>query len=190
MNNVMVDLETLDNTPTSVIIAIGAVAFDETGIGRTFYNVVSAKSCTDVGLTIGADTVMWWMKQDIKAKAAFGDGGIPLEQALFNFAVWYPEGAALWGNGATFDNVILANAYRAFSIAAPGIVKAKCPWKYNKDRCYRTLKALYPDIIAEMIGGVAHNALDDAAYQAKHAVKILRHIKGLGGAIGELRKLT
>ena len=49
----------------------------------------------------------------------------------------------------------------------------KNPIKYRNQRDYRTLKALYPDVIAEFTG-TKHNALDDAIHQAKHAVAIMR----------------
>jgi hypothetical protein len=181
MNNVMCDLETLDKTATSVIIAIGAVEFDPIlGLGQKFYQIVDAQSCVDVGLTLGADTVMWWMKQDVRAKTAFNEKGIELKEVLRMFADWYPKGADLWGNGAMFDNVILANAYDRTRIQRP--------WGYKADRCYRTLRALYPEVEAVKDGGVMHNALDDAVYQAKHAVTLLRHTQGVG-PLGELKRL-
>jgi exodeoxyribonuclease VIII len=166
MINVMVDLETLGNGSLAAIISIGAVEFDpETGeLGREFYMLVDAQSAVDLGLEIDASTVMWWMKQDVAAKAAFKDNGETIRAALEVFANWYPEDAPVWGNGATFDNVILANAYR--------LARIERPWNYWEDRCYRTLKTLYPEVEQENVG-VAHNALDDAKYQALHAIKLL-----------------
>lgn len=168
MINVMVDLETLGNGGNAVIIAIGAVEFDTaTGLlGREFYEVVDAQSCVDRGMEIDASTVMWWMKQSAEARAAFDKPGIPLTEALHRFSTWYPTAVKtpLWGNGATFDNVILANAYKRARLSRP--------WGYQSDRCYRTLKALRPEVKQEAIG-VAHNALDDAKYQALHAIKLL-----------------
>ena len=172
MKNVMVDLETLGNGYSAAIISIGAVEFDETGLGREFYMPVDAQSSVELGLTIDASTVMWWMQQDVKAKAAFKDNGEPIQAALEVFANWYPKDACFWGNGATFDNVIMANAYK--------LAKIKQPWKYCLDRCYRTLKNLYPDVTQERVG-THHNALDDAKYQALHAVKIM-NFKGLAVA--------
>lgn len=167
----MVDLETLGNGSHAVIISIGAVEFDpDTGlIGRGFYETVDPQSCVDAGLKMDASTVMWWMQQDAAARAAFDRPGRHLNAVLLDFAIWFPEGADLWGNGATFDNVILGNAYRAVSFNRP--------WKFSNDRCYRTLKNLRPDI--ELVRtGTHHNALDDAKTQAQHAVRILQAMKG------------
>lgn len=165
--HVMVDLETLGNRSNSVIISIGAVAFDldksET-FTDTFYSVVEAQSCVDAGLQMDASTVLWWMKQSDQARKAFEAIGSPIYDTLLGFANWYPKGAKFWGNGATFDNVILSNAYAA--------CKMKKPWGYADDRCYRTVKTLYPDVKAERVG-TYHNAVDDAVTQAKHLVAIL-----------------
>lgn len=170
MKHVMLDIETLGNSSNSAIISIGAVAFDETRIGREFYLNVDPQSCIDAGLKIDVSTIMWWMGQSDAARAVFKSARIfKLEDALMEFSVWFPKDACVWGNGATFDNVIVANAYKA--------VGMKQPWKYTADRCYRTLKAMYPGVMALKDGGTAHNALDDARYQARHAANILKHIK-------------
>lgn len=165
--HVMVDLETLGNGSNSVIISIGAVAFDldktET-FTDTFYSVINPQSCIDVGLKMDVSAVMWWMRQSEEARKAFDKEGSPLSEVLNSFALWYPKGAKFWGNGATFDNVILSNAYVA--------CKMKKPWGYSDDRCYRTVKALYPDVKSERVG-VYHNAVDDAVTQAKHLVAML-----------------
>lgn len=65
----------------------------------------------------------------------------------------------MWGNGAAFDNAILANAYRAAGI--------KQPWELWNDRCYRTICAYYPGCPRNQ-PGTPHNALDDARSQAEH----------------------
>lgn len=166
MTQVMVDLETLGNSSTAVIIAIGAVEFDPKSgkLGREFYRVVDGQSCVDAGLKMDVSTVMWWMQQDIAARAAFQTKGVPLAAALEDFAEWMPDGAYVWGNGATFDNVILSSAYRATGV--------KQPWPFWADQCYRTLKGLRPDLKL-VRSGTYHNALDDAKSQAQHAIALL-----------------
>ena len=80
----------------------------------------------------------------------------------------------VWGNGATFDdatfdNVVLSQAYHRYANVAK-------PWGYRDDRCYRTLRALFPEIIPmEDPSLVAHNALDAARYQARHMMLIPYH---------------
>jgi hypothetical protein len=163
---VMVDLETLGSGSNAVILSIGAVEFnpDTQALGREFYIVVEPQSCVDAGLAVDVGTVMWWMKQSDQARAAFDRKGWRLEDALDQFAEWFPAKATLWGNGATFDNVILANAYKATG--------KEQPWAFWNDRCYRTLKNLLPGITLDR-KGTYHNALDDAKTQALHANKLL-----------------
>lgn len=169
MDQVMVDLETLGNGSNAVIIAIGAVEFEATSgkLGREFYCVVDGQSCVDAGMKVDVSTVMWWMKQDTAARAAFNNAGEPLPYALQSFAAWLPTGACVWGNGATFDNVILSNAYRAIGLPQP--------WPFWGDRCYRTLKNLFPEVPLARTG-THHNALDDAKSQALHAIALLQKL--------------
>lgn len=164
-NNVMVDLETLGNGSRAVIVAIGAVQFSGAGSDTEFYTTVDPQSCVDVGMVMDVSTVMWWMSQSDAARKAITQKGVPLADALFSLANWLPLNSLVWGNGATFDNAILSNAY--------SLVGMNKPWKYSSDRCYRTLKSLFSDIPVPMPIGTAHNALDDARYQAAHATTIL-----------------
>lgn len=170
MKHIMVDLETLGKSSDAAIAAIGAVEFDETGTGQYFYTTVNPESCEAVGLKLDASTVMWWMQQSADARAALNNAVTPLGVALAGFTEFVERCQAeqIWGNGATFDNVILASAYAACGLSRP--------WAFWNDRCYRTLKNLYPQVpFTKPI--TAHNALDDATAQAKHASQILARLK-------------
>lgn len=168
MNNIMVDLETLDTVPTALILSIGAVAFTDTGaVLEAFEAVIDLQSCVDAGLTISSDTVNWWLNQSPDAQKVFTQDSIPLGDALMKFGQWVHKfdhkTVKMWGNGASFDNAILANGYRAMS--------TPLPWMFYNDRCYRTLKAQQPHIRCERTG-VYHNALDDAKTQMNHLFKL------------------
>ncbi len=165
---VMVDLETMGTASDSAIVAIGAVNFSkEHGVtGTPFYINVDLQSCLDVGLQVDGSTVMWWLKQSEEARTALLTGEpIPIAKALHIFSIWMKLDRNIWGNGASFDNAILATAYKKC-----GSVQ---PWEYEGDRCYRTVKNLYPDIEMQRVG-THHNALDDAKSQALHLIKIMR----------------
>lgn len=166
MRDVMLDLETMGRGPDAPIIAIGAVQFDvEAGIGESFYRTVDLRSSVDGGAVIDPDTVLWWMKQSDAARGAFRDGGEPIGAVLDAFRDWLPARPRVWGNGAGFDNVILAAAYRRSGRIVP--------WEFWHDRCYRTIVALHLDMRRAQ-AGTHHNALDDALSQAMHLVEILR----------------
>ena len=175
----MVDLETAGQIPGSVILSIGAVAFDpETGeIDDGFYSVVNRVSCICAGLRYDQDTIDWWMKQAPEARAVLTESNrddapsLLVALAAFNgyLARFAGEEARVWGNGSDFDNALLASAYRAVGIK-PG-------WKFWNSRCYRTLKNLHPDVPLEKRTGVFHNALDDARTQAEHALQIFAKMR-------------
>ena len=169
MTNVMLDLETLGQSAGAVILSIGAVKFSGGVVSRVvsseFYRRISPQSCVNVGLKIDPDTVMWWMKQGDAARSEIVKDGINVSLALMEFSKWVGDPDALvWGNGADFDNVLLASAYRA--------VNLPLPWKYYNNRCYRTIKSLNKDIKIER-SGTHHNALDDARSQAFHLMRCL-----------------
>jgi exodeoxyribonuclease VIII len=167
--NVMLDLETMGTSPNAAIIAIGAVQFDPIArtLGDTFYRVINLESAVRAGGEMEASTVMWWLQQSDDARKAICSGGLPHNQALIEFASWlvnFSDNVKMWGNGAGFDNVILAQAYRRADLPSP--------WKHWNDRCYRTLKSQHPNIKLARTG-THHNALDDAESQAIHALAIL-----------------
>lgn len=161
-NNIMLDLETMGTGSNAAIIAIGAVRFDFQ-ITDQFYEVVDLQSCVDAGLEIEAQSVLWWMKQSDQARREFERPGVALVETLKMFADWIGSDALVWGNGAAFDNAVLANAYRKVGL--------KQPWDFWNDRCFRTVKAMYPWIKMER-SGVHHNALDDAKSQAELLIRI------------------
>lgn len=161
----MIDLETLGTGTNSVILSIGAVKFDRE-ITDTFYVNVDAASCQRYGLTIEADTVMWWLgsEREQARNDLFKDERHDLYDALDGFAQWFgPESMPVWGNGASFDNVLLRNAFSKTNIS--------CPWKFWHDRCYRTMKNLMPGVEVARLG-THHNAFEDAVYQTNHLLRI------------------
>ena len=166
-NNIMVDLETMATHPNAAIVAIGAVRFTD-DLKDTFYQVVDMQSCIQAGLEVDGDTVNWWLMQEAAARKAITEPGIELTKALTQFALWVGKDAVVWGNGASFDNAILTNAYYKSGIVLP--------WKYHNNRCYRTVKSFYSSIKLNRIGTL-HNALDDAKSQAAHLINILENIK-------------
>ena len=180
MDDIMVDLETMDSGPQAAIVAIGAVAFDvESGrLGHALYLPVSLSTSVKYGGKMGADTVLWWLKQSKDASSEFTneDECFHIEDALIEFESFINlvsdrDSVRIWGNGASFDNVILASAYKNAFL--------QVPWKFWNDRCYRTMKSLHPNIKMDRVG-THHNAMDDAKTQAKHLIRIFNETKSIG----------
>lgn len=171
MNQVMIDLETLDTAPSAVVLAIGACRFDDNGTGKTFYAVLDAQPQLAAGRTVSASTINWWLQQSDDARLAIANAPKRHPRhALVAFSEWLKAEATegVWGNGAGFDITILERLYASFDLLPP--------WDYTAPRCYRTLKALHRNTPVPMRTGVYHNALDDAVYQAYCASIYLRRI--------------
>ena len=172
-SEVMIDLETLSTKANACILSIGAARFFPrgTGVMAHFEVFVDPRSCTSAGMDIDASTVMWWMHgdRDEARKELMACPRMQLPTALALFADWLKGDRPVWGNGATFDNVVLRNAYEACGITTP--------WSYWNDRCYRTMKSQYPDV--KMVRkGTHHSAAADAVSQAVHLQAIFKSISG------------
>lgn len=172
-DSVMLDLETMGNGSYAAIVTIGAVwfnlneqdTFDEIADNRKFYAHVNLQSSLDAGLKVDGSTIVWWLGQSESARRELTDiPGGDLKHVLDMFSLRLHPDHILWGNGATFDNVILRNAFKSCGLTFP--------LSHSKDRCYRTLNKLFPLPFENY--GTHHNALDDAISQAIHLQKIFK----------------
>lgn len=167
--HVMLDLETWGTGNKAVIVSIGACKFDGNDILDAFHVGVDPKSCQTLGLEIDADTILWWM--DPQQRNALDEWlkleRVDLASALVGFDLWCkqePGIVAIWGNGSTFDNVILRSGFQAAGL--------EYPVRFGADQCYRTKKN--GSDVAMIREGTHHKALDDAISQAKHLQRIWR----------------
>ncbi len=182
MNHLMIDLETMGNKPNAPIVAIGAVFFDpQSGeLGAEFYLAVDLTSAMSQGATPDGDTILWWLNQSAEARAAIcTDDTKNIAEALSELSSFIslnsdsPRYLKVWGNGASFDNVILRSAYEHAGHT--------CPWQFWNDSDVRTMvmlgKQLGFDPKRDMpFDGVAYNALADARHQVKYVSAIWQQI--------------
>ncbi|MBS4064197.1 MAG: 3'-5' exoribonuclease [Chitinophagaceae bacterium] len=162
-HNVMIDIETMGTNKRAVIASIAAVEFDLASgqKGRHFYEKVDIQSCLDLGLQVDGDTIKWWLNQPDQARAELVKDVRPLPQVLFKLTHWMAKCSAdtkVWGNGPSFDLVILGNAFQA--------VNQTPPWDYKNERCVRTMLMLFP-MVRDYIHhrGIKHQPVADANYQ-------------------------
>ena len=168
--HVMNDIETLGTGDNALITSIGAVKFNANGITDGFHIGIDPADAQEIGLKLDARTVIWWFDEERAdaRRALLALERHPLAVALQRYREWYgDESLPTWGNGATFDNVIMRNAFRAAGHLEP--------WDFRYDRCYRTVKSL-PGAPAMVRSGVHHDALDDARSQALHLIDIVNHL--------------
>lgn len=163
--HIMLDIETLGVQSYAVILSIGAVKFDiTTGIfSDTLYTTICLQSCIDIGLHIEANTLQWWLQQPTEVFAEALKGDYTITKALHEFSQWYTPRTPIWGNAASFDLGLLANAYHKAGIPQP--------WSYYDERCLRTLAHLAPHLRSTN-GGIKHHPVSDCKYQIQYCYQI------------------
>lgn len=172
LRHVMIDLETMGTKPNSAIVSIGAVIFDPRYgkvSDKTYYSELDWES---QGREICKDTAMWWESQSSEAREAL-HGIDDLENSLKELAAFLPKDAKVWGNGSLFDIAMLEDAYRQHNI--------DIPWKFWNVRDCRTVLDMYESKrggFNKKSGGVLHNALDDAKYQASYITMMWSKLLG------------
>lgn len=184
LNSIMIDLETLSSRPNASILSIGAVVFDENVIDspesitadRRFYRIVDLEATPSyLHFDIDPAVVYWWLQQNTSAQKhivppaiEFDANGQPLPRpspyttlraALLEFRDWYTYnlGGRTYAYGATFDHVILNNAFHA--------LKIKNPIAYKHQLCMRTVISLAQIPCPDLEGLTSHVAIDDCVRQ-------------------------
>jgi exodeoxyribonuclease VIII len=173
--HIMCDLETLGTGPNAAVLSVALVVFDDDDkmfqTVDSYYGKTNKKTITG---DIDAGTVMWWMEQSDAARSELRtDSSTSPEYKVARDVSEFlrdHSDALLWGNGASFDNVILRSLLKRHNL--------EWPIKYSNDRCYRTVKAMFPQVPKPEFRGTQHNAWDDAVNQAEHLYAILQHLRG------------
>jgi len=166
------DIESLDTTPRTVILSVGAVAFDTDA--SEFAPIDSYHRRFDIapqifgGRTVSQSTIDWWRLQSKKAHAevlAIDHGNI------VEFAEWTHLVAPIttWAWGTHFDIAALEDMAQESGV--------KLGWAYNSVRCARSVFK-----VREAMGltvpshkpEIAHSALSDAMALARNVYEFHR----------------
>ncbi|WP_423240780.1 3'-5' exoribonuclease domain-containing protein [Enterobacter mori] len=181
--HLMVDIEAFGKKADSPVVSIGAVFFDpSTGnTGSEFYKVISLESSMASGGVPDASTIIFWLKASPEARSELVmDDAIPLDDALLQLNEFIAENAAngpdsvqVWGNGATYDNVLLEASYDRAGIP--------CPWKFWNNRDVRTIVELGKAVGCKPryeipFEGEPHKAISDALHQVKYVSAIWQRL--------------
>lgn len=189
--NVMIDIESLGTKPGSVVLTIGAVAFDfdQDELGPEFYCTILASSCTKAGLTIDTDTILWWCDQSDEARSSLtSKNAVTLETGLMQLREFIASVRAqsqsrefgIWANDPDFDISLLNAAFEAVNINPP--------WSFWESRSVRTTIAAAKNIrnadVKKLLPrqGTYHNALDDSKYQALYTKLAFDFLRGVAKA--------
>jgi hypothetical protein len=179
--HVMIDLETLDVTPTATILTIGAVKFDPNGdeINNPncdkFYCRVDIDSCDQLGLTVSQSTLDWWASQSAEAQEAAFDPAdrIHIKDAMDQLYKFCWGAKRVWSHGSAFDIVILEHVL--------GKLQKAVPWKFWEVRDTRTLFELVIEPNRPPV--LKHHALEDAWNQAVGVQNVYRVLRSLNHGI-------
>ena len=197
----MLDFETMGQSPDTVVISLGAVAFNRDGILGKKYWVFDWEN--QPGRTIDPATKAWWDRQSIEAKQVFltpKDQRISIDKFIAEHDQWI-EGICFelnesrnpktgqWkelkpiSNGANFDLVILEDMYRKHhKLGRDGI-----PFAFWNTWCFRTLDHLFKIKEAMPKNKVGqnvlkHNALADAIWQTNCVLEFWKRQDALKAA--------
>lgn len=172
-SHAMIDIECLGISADGVIASIGAVGWaddDPTGVcqGTFRHNI----TITNQDRALEGETVLWWLRQapDVTASTFGKDPDrLNIKDALNALTVWGDCFDNFWAWPASFDFVILSDAYRQY--------KLRPPWGrgFRRLHCARTLCVFTG--VKRGHNSSKHDPLEDAAVQAEALKVALSRLK-------------
>lgn len=171
--DLMLDTETMGMPPDGALLSIGAVFFDlqTCTLGPTFNQAINLATAVRGGGTLTPSAIIWWLGQSQEARDAVRFSAFDIRTVLSDFSTFIAEHSSHkavrpWGNSSSFDLTLVGAAYKRSAIAQP--------WHFTNERCFRTVRNMYPlvEYNPDDKGAGAHNALADAVFQAEHLFKI------------------
>ena len=177
---ISLDIETTGTVPGCGILSIGAEAFTlEDKDPRSFFSITIDQVGRPSKLVDDSETMLWWSKQDVYARANSFSGTYCYEVALKTFSNWVSiisepyRKKRFWVKGLNFDIPILEYCYSCVEY------KSKIPWKYHELMDLRTLIEVHSNIILPKRSSIEHTAINDAMHQAECLRCILNAIRPL-----------
>lgn len=177
--HIMLDIETLGTGSNSLVLSIGAVEFTLGGTVHRMFSVNLPVLEQIINPTVEVDmaTIKWWKAQSDEAKKALlsKKTSKTIKEGLLAFVGFIKcfENPLLWGNGCTFDNVILRNLFKSFNL--------EFPTPFWTDMDVRTIVNVYDyEKVNRLTGkfeGTKHDAIADCLHQVKlvsNGYKLLR----------------
>jgi hypothetical protein len=164
--DIMIDIESLDTTPNSVILTIGAVLFDPKGQGvveRLELRPTIEDQTEIYNRSIDESTLRWWSEQTPEAlEEALGEHDrVPFIECMETLYKFCWNRRAVWSNGAGFDCVVMESAWRQVSDRPNPI-----PWPFYTVRDTRTLYEITGVSLKDGGHVTSHKAVEDAERQA------------------------
>lgn len=176
--HLMVDIETLDTEPTSIILSLSAKFFRfNIGEINSFDIKFTLNDQIKIGRTMGEGTFFWWLKTNEMARLdiAEAEKRYSLYDGLMKFVEFIENNTSnknyfIWSKSPNFDITIIENSLKYYNI--------EIPWKYSNTRDVRTIESLNPEItknIYEEFKTNTHISSTDCTLQILTITKILEH---------------
>ncbi|RMH22127.1 MAG: 3'-5' exoribonuclease [Gammaproteobacteria bacterium] len=160
MNHLMIDIETLDTANTAVVVQVGWCLFDAHNISKPTELFPDIQDQIDMGRTISASTLKWWMTNesiDEMTRQRVFDPVIytSIEDVAVRLRTVVGSGVDhVWSHGPHFDIAILKD------LLGDNI------FHYRSPRDTRTMSLLAPNAVKPP-AMTKHSAGDDAYAQAQ-----------------------
>lgn len=171
--DLMIDVECAGIGDRGALMSIGACFFslEDCSIGPTFYRAINLATSVRDGGEIDPATMIFWLSQSQAARDAVRFSTADVRVVMQEFSDFIGEHSRHqdvrpYGNSAKFDLAKIE-----FACKAAGV---KTPWFWTQERCFRTIRNLYPNVPYDpsQKGDDAHHALADAKFQAEHLFSI------------------
>lgn len=184
---IMIDLESLDLSPKSAVTQIGIIAYplaDPESEIRRIEQYLPVQPQMALGRTISFSTILFWMKQEDKARLRFIDNdGNDMEELLALVRSVHRkltdiinqaggrDSVEIWSRGPQFDIVNLETLFVDCGLEAP--------WKYDSVRDLRTYMTLAGVKTEELdqSGIVPHVAISDCVLQIRGYIEATRRLR-------------
>lgn len=182
--HIMLDLETLDNSPTSYILELAAVEFDPiTGKIINELHLRTPRNEPQDKSSASVSTILWWLQTNSKKFEDLcknGDETHSLSEIcakLRNF--FYTNDGALhvWCTG-TFDTDIINHFVNSYDSYTRGNLIAY--WQVRDVRSARTLARELGAVEPEVSEDELHSALNDCRRQIQYVAGLCKLVKHSG----------
>ena len=169
MKDLMLDLETLGTSNNALIVQVGACYFDRDN-GEIFWDKFSMNVQIQDGLNNGFEVDAGAIKFWLEHTPTFLKEAVPVQTMLGKLREFISKKAIIWSH-ATFDAVVLQNAYNKFG--------EKAPFSYRNVRDIRTLVDLARIKYKKKEGDPkTHDGLEDCIYQVKYCCECFKKLRG------------
>lgn len=166
----VIDLETLDTSPTAVILQIGVCKFtDEKIIGEPQSICLDTDEQLLLGRTVGTATREFWARQPKDIWDSVRNGSVDIVSAMDWLRSELDTVDEVWATAPTLDHGCVDCLCAQMSV--------EMPWKYYKVRDVRTLRSLFPRETEWPRSDLHHTAENDAKAAAEQVMFALRYIR-------------